>query len=606
MPSSSESEDPKTVVDTGTVTFSYSDLIVNIKPKHDRVNGTGEERHSSDGADPPGEEGGGADGGGGRREEEGKHGEGRGAEYHVKTTIEGPAFEFLPLTSDSSSDADAERKHVRGMVWSTKGVPCDDSELTKFLRSTLVVSLVSVSASASASAAATEGEDGGQAATSEEVISEARLPLANIVTDDPPTFKLNFESLGSLTLNLLYDDKISDKILGGSIVTARDVTILGIPDEWKVAPVFNPQTMTSEGYHEIVRNHVNPPASTVRGGGDDDDEEAVDPPPPPSQSFSVSICGTDLFQGMSFGRAVWSYEPLDDGPSVQVDLTEEEVQSIRDQAIADHERDLQRAREEADEEKGEGSEQRQNGDGKEEAKGEGGEEEAPWEPTGLPTTREVPTPRFKWSLTYPDPAQLGSIFMSSDSISALTSASGAAIPVVVARVGSAISFGADGDAKDEAAAAAAAAADADKKGGGKKGKDKKKGAAAAKQEEADATESEAAWEISGSLNAGAMSVPGATSSNFSLALSYSGEDESRQKSTLAARPTLSLKLAYSSPLVEEFKLAVDAVSSMGDVVGERQWKPKEKPKDIAGELRRDLEEFAEDLSTKMKVREESI
>jgi tetratricopeptide (TPR) repeat protein len=490
--------------------------------------------------------------------------------YTIKSTIEGPAVAFWPKTTPEPSEDGTTLpplpSELPGMSVDTLPVPCDDAGLSKFLTSYLVVSLVADGAS---------------------TVASARLQLNTIVSDNQAGVTLTFPEYGTVELNVYSTDDLADTMMGGAQLTVHHVEVSNLPAEWQILPKFDPAAMTAAGYHDAVRGYVEPPKTVGEDG-----EETENPP---SQTFSVALGEASTFPAVPFGKAVWNYVPLEDGPAAIVDLTEEELAANRQAAIEEHEKEVQAAAEAAAaaaaaaaEENPDGEEEKKGGEPEEKSK-EGGEEggEEAWEPTGLPTTREVPTPRYKWSLTYPKPCPNGSVFMCADSMAAFSSASGdLAIPVTVVRFGTTTKFGDDEGGEEEPVE--------DKKAKGKKAKGKGK-----EEPDADAA-TETAWEVSGLLAASPLLNPGTFGCTLSTTLAFEGDDADKKASTSSAGPLIVVKVALSVPLVETSSSQIESSSSMGDVVGQRQWKPKEKPRDIAGDFRRQIGGFVEELAKMMK------
>ncbi|GMI19646.1 hypothetical protein TrCOL_g994 [Triparma columacea] len=484
--------------------------------------------------------------------------------YTIKSTIEGPAVAFWPETTPEPSEDGTTLppfpSELPGLNVDTLSVPCNDAALSKFLTSYLVVSLVADGAS---------------------TVASARLQLNTIVSDNQAGVTLKFPEYGTVELNVYSSDDLADVMMGGAQLTVYHVEVSNIPAEWQILPKFDPAKMTAADYHEVVKGYVEPPKSV----GDDGEETEN----PPSQTFSVALGSASTFPAVPFGKGIWTYVPLADGPAAIVDLTEEELAANRQAAIEEHEKEIQAAAEAAAQENPDGEEEEKKGGDPEEKSPEGGEkeEEEEWEPTGLPTTREVPTPQYKWSLTYPKPCPNGSVFMSADSMAAFSSASeGLTIPVTVVRFGTTTKFGDDDVAEEEPAD--------DKKAKGKKGKGK------AKDEPDEDATTETAWEVNGLLSASPLLAPGSYGCTLSTPLTFEGDDADRKASTSSANPVVVIKVALSTPLVEKTSSLIESTSSMGDVVGQRQWKPKEKPRDIAGDFRRQIGEFVGELSALMK------
>ena len=485
--------------------------------------------------------------------------------YMISSTIEGPAADFWPVTSPEPNEDGTipppYPSQVPGMDATSLTIPCDDASISKFLTSYLVVSLL---------------------ADGDKTVATAKLQLNTIISDTQPSVTLTFPEYGTVDLSVNSTDDLTDAMMGGAQLTIYHVEVNGLPEEWQVLPKFEPTTMTAADYHGVVKAYVNPPKAVG------EDREEVDNPP--SQTFSVALGAASTLPAISFGKANWTYVPLEDGPSTTVGLTEEEMEANKTAAIEVHEKEIQAAAEAAAaavaEEDGDQEEKKGADPGP--SPGEG-EEEALWEPAGLPTTREVPTPQYKWSLTFDKPCPNGAFFMSADSISTLSGApSDLNIPVTVVRFGTTTKFGTYEASEQEVVN--------DKKGKKSKGKGKGKD-----KDEADSDEtSEAAWEVSGTFSTASFIKPGSYGSAIATPLVFEGEDEGRKSSTSTAQPMFSVKVAFSTPLVEEMSSSIESSSSMGDVVGERQWKPKEKPRDVAGEFRKEIGDFVEELANMIK------
>ncbi|GMH77722.1 hypothetical protein TrST_g7572 [Triparma strigata] len=495
------------------------------------------------------------------------------AAYHVTVHVSGQASEFWPKQGEEGEVAAPVAVKFAGLQetdafsCSTLPVPCDDGSVSKFLSSFVVVELV-------------ETPEGGEP----KVVSTAELPLSKVAGDDEVTASLSFkDGWGTVDVRAQPEDELADHMLGGVQVSIYDVVVSSLPEEFKIVPPFDAATMTAEDYHATVKALVTPPAPTVEDGA-----EPV-PAPAPSQAFSVTLNATDTSPALNLGFATWTYTPTEDGPPVEVPLTEEEIEKLKADAIEEHEKEkaeLKRLKEEEEaEDEGKDDEEKKGGEDEKEE-----EEPEPFVPD-VPTSRFVPTPTANWTLEYTvgkgsKAISGGAFFLSAASKEKFLS-DPQPISLALSRNGTSTKY------DDEAAGEPEApAADAKKKKGGKKD------AKAAAGDDDAAGEPE--FVLKGSLNTIGLTSPGQQLVHLNADLQYEGEDEVREKSVSSAVPQAAFKVFVSSPLrdFEDSKLAVE--HGMGEVVGMRQWKPKEKPRDIAGELRSELENIVFALAGEMK------
>jgi tetratricopeptide (TPR) repeat protein len=441
-------------------------------------------------------------------------------------------------------------------------LPATDATISKLLCCTVTLSLLA--------------SKGGDDAAEPEVVGVAMLPLSSVVNKDTPnrvSTNLSFlapegsatAACGSVQAVIDLDDVLHDHVLGGVAVNMYSLVVADLPECFKIVPEFEAATMTADEYHLKVQELVKPAEGEA------------------AQAFDVSIAESGVFPAMFLGAAELTYTPGENGESVSVDLTEEEIAAIRDTMIKSHEMVLASKAEAAVEAAAEAGESEEKKDSSAEE-----EEVAPYEPD-VPTTREVPVPTGTWSLVIKpklssNSLEGGRFFLSVSSVAQLAAGSGTIpLPLTVTRSGRTTSFG--------AAAAAAAPAEV------KKGKPAK-GAAA------DTDAGEPPVVLTGLLFVDEIMLPGARLARGSgrVETAEAAPVEGDEAPAVAAlTATVTAKLALSAPLSPDTPASLEITQNMGSVVGMRTWKPKKKPRDVAAELRVEIEAIATECAESIRA-----
>ncbi|GMH72810.1 hypothetical protein TL16_g06011 [Triparma laevis f. inornata] len=368
------------------------------------------------------------------------------------------------------------------------------------------------------------------------VVSTASLPLSRVAGDEEVTANLSFAN-GWGTVDVLAQPEDE---LADHMLGGVQVSIYDVVVS-SLPEEFKILSPFDAATMTVEDYHATVSALVIPPAPTTEDGADPAPAPAPSQTFAVSLSPTDTTPALSLGLATWTYTPTEDGPPVEVPRTEEEIEKLKADAIEEHEKEEEEKKRLQEEEEGKEKEGR-NDEEKKGGEDEKGEEEEP-EPfvPDVPTSRFVPTPTATWTLAY--------------------------------------------------CIEKATAADAKK---GKKGG--KKDAKAADDDAAGEPE----YVLKGSLNTIGLTSPGQQLVHLNAELEYEGEDEARTSSVSGAAPQAAFKFFVSSALREFEDSALAVELGMGEVVGMRQWKPKEKPRDIAGELRSELENIVFTLASDMK------
>jgi hypothetical protein len=380
------------------------------------------------------------------------------------------------------------------------------------------------------------------------------------------------EGVPSVSLSLSLCDALSDFLLGGASLSLYSLSVSSLPDSFKVLPPFDAATTTAAEHHAGIQAVVSPPAA----------EDGSRPPPP--QAFSVALAAAGVLPALEF-EAAWVYEPGPDGPPVEVPLTEGELAQLGEEAMKKHEEEEKaRAEARAKEREAAGEEKKEGSDEAPSADEAAPSAAAPFSPS-LPSTRFVPTPTGSWSLlALPPPGSPslagGRFFLSLASLRELREGPPELpVKVTLTRTGAPPSFGAPADDAGDPKA--------------KKGKPKGK---------LDEAEPEPPLKLTGELRLGEMLQPGALTCAASAQLQSapsSAPEGGPPPAPLSA--TASVRLALSACVVPPVPAALALTRNMGTVVGERQWKPKAKPRDVAAELRAALGDIAAQVAGEIRA-----
>jgi len=127
-----------------------------------------------------------------------------------------------------------------------------------------------------------------------------------------------------------------------------------------------------------------------------------------------------------------------------------------------------------------------------------------------------------------------------------------------------------------------------------KKEDKKKGKKDDNKPEGEDSEPEIV--LTGTMDCAPLAAPGQQLVHLTTRLLPADAEDVRVS---GASAVAELKFHLSAPLVDVPDTKLEILNGMGQVVGMRQWKPKEKPRDVAGELRRAVEDIAERLAAEM-------
>ncbi|GMI40023.1 hypothetical protein TeGR_g4744 [Tetraparma gracilis] len=509
--------------------------------------------------------------------------------YSATCSLSGPASRFWDPSLPASLAAASPPLRLASLP-----VACTDAALSTLLASSLSVSLVLTPPAG----------EGGEPPPPV-VVGAASYPLAELFDKDvaepldatlllpPPPGEEGEQQEGSpeegspgppspppsVSLSLSLCDALSDFLLGGASLSLSSLSVSSLPDSFKVLPPFDAATTTAAEHHAAIQAVVSPPAG----------EDGVRPPPP--QAFAVALSAAGVLPALTF-EAQWVYEPGPDGPPVEVPLTEGELAQLKEEALKKHEEEEKaRAEARAKEREAAGEEKKE---GSDEAPEEGSDEapsadEAPPFSPSLPSTRAVPTPTGSWSLlALPPPGSPslagGRFFLSLASLRELRKGPPELpVKVTLTRTGAPPSFGAPGDDAGDPKADPKA----------KKGKPKGK---------LDEAEPEPPLELTGELRLGEMLQPDALTCAASAQLQSAPADAPEggpPPAPLSA--TASVRLALSACVVPPVPAALALTRNMGTVVGERQWKPKAKPRDVAAELRAALGDIAAQVAGEIRA-----
>ena len=560
------------------------------------------------------------------------------AGYFVHLACDGQnAAKFWPANDDGTLQFVEGLKTTEPFHAKSTPFPCNDAAVTELLTTRLLINLYK------------QKPDGSEEENPEPtLVGVASFPLSKIVSPEPDVVAVTLafmsppststpnaevdvaqladneeviKKVGSVSLQVFADDNLSDQMLGGLKLSVYDATVANLPAEWKLNPSFDPNFSTAKAHHSFIETELEKKTQTFTAifeGSVNDDNNTL-------PSFSL-------------GEAVWKYERLEDGEAFEIPMTEDEMEAEKQSQITAHEQKKQQAEEAAaaaaaaaaatEEEGKHGDEKKDEGESKGEDAVEGeahSNARATWQtnimsfhvllasaPTeefipNVPTTKFVPTPRAEWSLKFKEP-NLSGVFISSTAVSsfnALINSDDGSIKIKLVRTGETTSY-------EDASAEVEDPADA------KKGE--KKVAKKGKAEESAA--GEPIWIVRGSLDLSRLSIPAARTAPLvtkKVTVSDGDQDQnqdqdadeetkesrasllsSRQNSIDSSNLQITVKVALSGVLRAAERSVVTPAMGMGHVVGLRQWKPKKKPRDVAGELRSEIKAIADQLSNEMQ------
>jgi len=516
------------------------------------------------------------------------------SDYTIRVIANGPSANvFWPSSSSTNDDGEeiSTPTHLEGCCAepsifnaASSKFPLLDQSLTSLLTLTLSVGLYKKGVVEGDGGDNVEGEAGEAV-----LVGNASFPLSRMVSSEPDVVTadlvflpvanntevddngdsgesgengespaVNEEStiarIGSCKLTVYLDDALSDAMLGGAKLTVYDVSVTSLPPAWKMLPPFDPSTSSAEEHHEMIEAEVEKKSQMY---------------------FGVLEGSEGALPSVEFGEGTWNYQRLEDGEAVEVQKSENDIEEEKQRLVAEHE--------EAKKINSEGDGEEKDGD---EKKGEEGEGEFVPE---VSTTKMVPTPNGQWSIQFQKP-NLDGVFLSSHSISKLNSLvdSGGKISLTITRTGTTSKFG-SGDAPAEEEV--------------KKDDKKKKGKKDASAEADD--DGEKPWVVTTELDLEALMPRGvrtarltsSTDKGFTIkeenpALAEESEHLSQMAAVVKVAVTPSLRLLEETEITPSM--------GMGHVVGMRQWKPKKKPRDVAGELRNEIASIANSLSDDMR------